>query len=152
VKPGEQYDEWLVLNQWLDLSPVGSYDLLTRFDGSVISLGRAVEVDREWRQKITIVPRDEGELRRAAARLREAALAGFATTERRAVTALAYMTDPVAIPYLIDVIGARKNTGIAVGGLARIGGIDARRALEKLATSEDAETASLARDALKRIK
>jgi hypothetical protein len=62
------------------------------------------------------------------------------------------MTDPVAIPYLVDVIDARKSIGIAVNGLARIGGTDARRALEKLATSAHAETASLARDALERVK
>jgi hypothetical protein len=65
---------------------------------------------------------------------------------------LAYLTDPVAIPYLRDVVIANHDIGVAVAGILRIGGPSAAEALRALAANPDPEIAWFASAALRRIR
>jgi HEAT repeat protein len=108
---------------------------------------------REWRQTITVTPRDVAELARVASEFRDVAMSSTSAAVRsRAVMSLAYLTDPVAIPYLRDVVIANHDIGVAVAGILRIGGPSAAEALRALAASPDPEIAALASDALRRIR
>lgn len=153
VESGSDYRDWIVLNRWLDFSEVGSYELTVRFDGTVqTASGNAVQMVREWRHTITVTPRDVAELAGVASELRDVAMSSTGEGQRRAVMSLAYLTDPVAIPYLRDVVIANHHIGIAVAGIERIGGSAAAEVLTGLAANPDPEIAAFARAALRRIR
>ena len=63
-----------------------------------------------------------------------------------------YVQDPVAIPYLLRAARIEPVASGEVEALVRIGGMEARKALEELARSPREWTAQLAQGALKRIK
>jgi hypothetical protein len=107
---------------------------------------------REWRQTITVTPRDVAELARVASEFRDVAMSSTGAVQDRAVMSLAYLTDPVAIPYLRDVVNAQHHLGVAMAGIERIGGSAAAEALRALAANPDPEIAWFASAALRRIR
>src|SRR5206468_2614073 len=82
---------------------------------------------------------------------------GRKTTEiAGAAEALSYVTDDIAVPYLLDAIASRKPTGtqLEITGLERIGSPAARAALQfivSMSQDPDPTTVHWTQDALDRL-
>jgi hypothetical protein len=157
LEPGATYDQELLLNKWFNLSEEGSYSLSLTFDGSISfpdggklaleSIARGTSVTFQ------VLPRNEMALRKACESLSQVATQGGG--DKRALAAaeaLAYIRDPIAIPFLVDLAGRDGFADIAVRGFERIGTPESRQALEKLAIESSGDVASLAKGALARWK
>ena len=124
-----------------------------RFSGPVrTASGGYLNVAREIRQPVRVLARNEEALTRTCATLAREADAPDASRRDRAVAALASIGDVVAIPYLLEAALVDPFASREIDALARLGGPDARRALESLAKSTNELTASYAQGALHRIK
>jgi hypothetical protein len=153
VEPGRAESCWVVLNQFLDLSAVGAYQLQIRFNGAVqTNGGAAVAVTRAVSREIRVLPRSEETLRGVCANLLTSSRDPIVDRSSRAIRALAYLDDPVAIPFLQEAAELDAFATVEIEGLVRIGGPDAREALEALLRSSNQRTADMARGALNRFK
>jgi hypothetical protein len=154
IDPHTTGSRTVVLNQWIDFSKTGTYEVTTTFSGPVrTSAGTALAVDRVFRQRITILPRDQVSLRDTCDRLLkvyESQSEGFASYD--ALQGLTHTIDPVAVPYLLRAAEGRRFADQSISALAKIGGPEARSALETLSRHSDGMVALLARQALRTIK
>ncbi|MEZ5320446.1 MAG: HEAT repeat domain-containing protein [Vicinamibacterales bacterium] len=160
LAPGRSDSVWILLSQFLDFDSVGTYELTIRFNGEVTpiaALAPAMQLTRTTVRQIRVLPRDEDALRRYCASLVAESRSPMVTTSGRALTALAHVQDPVAVPYLLEAaevaVGPPEVAAtVEIEALVRIGGEEARRALELLARSSNPWTVRMAQEALKRIK
>lgn len=150
LKPGGRDESWIVLDEWTQISASGPYRLVTRFSGTVSTLGRAVAVPRVFRHTLDVTPRNQGALAEKAGRLGH--LTESLETETKAILALSYLRDPVAVPYLQRMAQSSPWPSTAINGLVRIGGPEARAALGALSQHSDPTTASMAKAGLLMIK
>ncbi len=154
IAPRGSVTRWILLSQFFDFDAVGNYSLAIRFVGSITSSG-ASQKNRPARTAtlaVQVLPRNQVALERSCAVLLAASQDGDISTRLRAVSALAHTNDPVAVPYLMRAAESDVAPSVEIDGLVRIGGAEARSALETLARSTNAWTASYARAALARIK
>lgn len=155
IEPSQEYRQKLLLNEWIDFSLVGRYDIEVRLFHPGLLQQETVPDDLfTFRITLTVRPRDPAHLEAVCAYLAgqvESAPSYESATE--SAVALSYVRDPVAVPYLQMVLHARPLVdGFAIDGLERIANEAAVRVLiSALATSETPETARLARAALQRI-
>jgi hypothetical protein len=150
---GASESAWTVLDEWLDFSSVGTYELTARFVGQVRSVsGELLDVQRNWQWKITIKPRDVTALERTCADLARRTRSVNAAEQLRASRILSFVKDPVAVRYLQEVASADRGAGVAIQGLERIGGTEAREALQLLSKHTNRDIAAMAADALRRVK
>jgi hypothetical protein len=153
VAPGEQQAHYVILNRWLPFASPGVYLLTVHFGGGVQSgAGEALAVQRNARREIRVVPPDADTIRRDCSRL--LAVLRDPIVGRRALAALSYTTDPVAVDYLAEAAGIEGGfmAQEPIDGLVRIGTPEARRVLEDLAQSPDHWMSVSASDGLTRIK
>lgn len=151
---GATYAQDVLLSKNFDFSALGTHRVSIEFRGAIAdaSHGLADVTGRQATLLIDVQARDETRLRRACAALADQMLHGRTLDERVPATALAYVADPVAQPFLLQLIEARRQTSRAVRGLARIGTPDARDALVQLTSSTDREISDVAKDALRRFR
>jgi hypothetical protein len=150
LEPGGRHESWIVLDEWTQIPASGSYRLVIRFSGTVRTPGGAVAVPRVFRYAFDVTPRNQEALTEAAVRLGQ--LAENFQTETKAILALSYLRDPVAVPYLQRYAQSRPWPSTAIKGLERIGGPEARAALGTLSQHSDPLTASIAKASLLMIK
>ena len=153
LAPGEREAVSIDLGQFFSFAKEGSYVISLTYDGTVSRQGSALKVQRQARWEITLRPRDIGILRR---RCEELLTIIESPTRRKeqagAVASLASIRDPVAVPYLLRSAEARGLATEEVQALEKIGGPDARGALERLTKSTNKWTAAAAQGSLARIK
>jgi hypothetical protein len=153
IQSGTSVSRSIVLSEVADFSQIGSYEVTIRFGGSVRTLSNgSVNVLREVRHTLHVLPRNEDALRHACDELAREAKDPDAVHRGRAVAALASIGDAIVIPYLLEVARSDPFASREVDALVRLGGPDARRALEELSKSSNGWTASAAQSGLKRIK
>jgi hypothetical protein len=150
VRPGARESHSVVLNQWLGFGEPGLFSLTIRFGGPARnSDGSPLEIARSVTQRIRVLPRDEAVLQTTYERLARTAIVSQRTAEwTLAARALAYAGDVLAVPHLQRVAEANRAPAGAICGIVRIGGPDARRALESLASNPNPLIARPAQAAL----
>jgi hypothetical protein len=143
----------VLLNEWLTFDQVGDFTLHIAFDGSLRDRDRDVPVDREVDLTIRVVPRNEALLVDTAAHLLNVIkVNASADASIAAANELSYLTDPIAVHYLVRLIEVNRGFEYeAIEGLERIGGDEARRALEGLLASRRYYVPDWARGALDRL-
>lgn len=148
---GTSYTASVVLDEWLTFSQIGRYTLDVEFRGAVqIDGGDPAGLKRTARLSIQITPRDAARLeKRGAEWLKQVSTLSPGGETRAAASALAAMSDPIAIPYL-ELATARTRSSRFVDALNAMKGPDAREALERLARSQDPDVRALAQSALAR--
>jgi len=129
LAPAETYKQRLLLNEWYDFSAPGAYTLQLKTDASFqTATGRTVQPLPIAKIMMRIGPRDDGQLGRVCRDLLALALADRPLQERvDASNALSRVQDPVAIPYLKEIIekGFSSIQPYGFQGLSRIGNAEA---------------------------
>jgi hypothetical protein len=153
VPPSLWVKHEVILDEHLDFGREGRYTLVVRFDGKVAPRSTAVvaSVPRERTFNITVLPRDPERLRQFCALNLAETLAGPPRTTE-AARRLIYVRDPVAIPFIRDMIttGGAYHAEEVWEAFLRIGSPEARQALEDIAGSSS-PYASLAKRYLARF-
>jgi len=150
---GESQTVTVPLNDLLDLNRPGSYVLMLKYDGTVTRQGEAVQVQRQTRWEFTLGKKDPEQLRRRCGELLQIIVSPARQPEHQsAVMALTAIRDVVAVPYLLRSAEARGLATEEVGALEKIGGPEAKEALQRLTKSSNRFTAAAANGALARVK
>lgn len=140
VEPGQKYRQVLLFSEWYQFGEPGSYTIharitepIRRRGGPPLSTHDSGEITLE------ISPRDEKRLRAVCERLVKAAVNWeYDDNATAAAHALSYVEDPVAIPYLAELLATRQEIAShAIAGLKRIRTPEAVKALKAhLGTSD----------------
>jgi hypothetical protein len=157
AKPGERFAETILLSEWLDLQQVGEYSLVIHASTQIMygppDLQGILAPTFEWRERITVVPRDPEMLSRTCEALLHRALdqenlgdAEFSMRE------LSFIRDPLAVPFLLQAAHGKWWFSHAIDGLGRIAGPESTAALQQLAADPDQRVAKQAREVLARRK
>lgn len=153
VAPGERQLHYVVLNRWFSFGEVGTYGLAVHFGGRVEGkAGDSLPVERDLKGEVRVLARDEAMIRQHCAHLLASIRDPIAGS--RSLEALSYTVDPVAVEYIAEaasIVGG-IDAQEPINGLVRIGGPEARRALEDLTKSSNTWTAMMARSGLTRIR
>ncbi len=152
LQPEEEFSHSLILNEWIDFDQPGEYRIelsLTtpiEFDGGTsVAAARAGAV-------VTILPFDSAALSRRCQELAQNSLSRNAAVARRAVMALSFADDPLAVPYLRRVLDSSYfGKEIALEALARIGTVEAVDSLIQSLDAADEDIVAIARDQLGRL-
>jgi hypothetical protein len=151
LAPGERLEKWIVLDEWTQLDQVGKYRVTIQFNGVLRTVkGNVPGVSKPLVSVVEVLPRDEEKLRATCVLLASRSLSTAGGED--AAVALSHVTDPVAVPYLVQSAEGSFFPQHQIEGLVRIGGPEARAALERLARGPNVMTADSAKSALQRIK
>lgn len=153
LEPGEREAVSIDLGRFFSFAKEGPYVISLTYDGAVMRQGSALNVQRQARWEVTLRPRDIGTLRR---RCEELLTIIESPTRRKeqagAVASLVSIRDPVAVPYLLRSAEMRGLGLEEVQALEKIGGPEARDALQRLAKSPNQWMAAAAQGSLGRMK
>ena len=146
IKPYVRFDspyvDTIVLDDWYKVPGAGLYSIEAGIRGEVLALSAPVQPVLSGTMTVEVLPRDEERLKRVAQDLLEQVVRGSTYDERdTAAVALSYMEDPVAVPYLQQVLSGRTGEIWAIWGLRKIANADAVRAL--ILTCKTGRTASV---------
>jgi hypothetical protein len=153
LKPGESFSKNLLLNELLDMPLTGKYNLLIELAPSV-GLQPGLLTNPRYNVSFEILPRDARELEHVCAELTDRVLnADSYKAATEPAVELAYVNDPIAVPYLKRVLfsGGLAST-IVIPGLERIKNAEAVDVLTVATKSKDSDVALLSRQALERMK
>jgi hypothetical protein len=156
IEPGKAYSQKLFLNAWYEFAEPGKYEIAVRLAVPIVNeQGASVEGTNEFRIALEIAPRDPERLRQICADLAAQVIqAGGSGVGQEPTKALAYIRDPVAIPYLEAALtpGPWLNSS-AVYALAKIGGNESAdiliRAMNTQSRKEERELVRIALDKLR---
>jgi hypothetical protein len=139
----------VVLDEWLSLSQLGRHTIEVEFRGSVgIDGGNPAGLKRTAKLVIDVKPRDAARLeKRGGEWLKQVSTLSPGSDARTAASALAAMTDPVAIPFL-ELATSRTRSQQFADALKAMNSPEAREALEHLARSQDPDVRAIAQKAL----
>jgi hypothetical protein len=153
IPPGGDYEQLLVLNQWFRFDSVGEYFLAAQLDTTIAVGDRNRFRPSTERLQFEVKDRDPARLTQICVGLTDQVkAAGNANVAREPALLLSYIEDPISVPYLSQLLDARKLVeNSAVAGLERVGNEDAVKVLVSALTAKYGDTANLAREALKRI-
>jgi len=147
VPAGGDYEQVLVLNQWFQLDSAGKYSLRAQMNGAA-----SISPDIE-RIPFEIKQRAPERLAKLCSDLTDQVKAApNAQAAQQPALLLSYVEDPVAVPYLSQVLYTHKlveNT--AISGLERIDSEDSVKVLISALAYSYGDTSTLAREALRRI-
>ncbi len=132
IPPNSRRGASALLNELYQFKKPGDYKLKIKLSGTMrMQSGRTI-VPPPQELALRVEPRNAERLEEVCKALAQAS-AGYSNYEalREAATALSFVQDPVAVPYLGQVLGyGNFVSNIAVRGLVRIGSPEALRALE----------------------
>jgi hypothetical protein len=135
VAPGADYEESLVMNQWFSFESQGAYSLTSKLASNIETTDGDFQAESQTAQ-VLITPRDPVRLTKICADLaKQVETASSVEAAQFPALALSYVEDPIAVPYLAQVMRAHALAyDRAIAGLERIG-TDA--AIEVLLSSLD---------------
>jgi hypothetical protein len=139
IAPNQTYTQRLLLNEWYDFSNVGTYSVRARLSTQIKTRsGEIVPTKVDDALELEIQPRNKKWLREICQSLAQTAIRPAAEPASEAALALSYIKDPIAVPYLDQVMEKGMLTKeLAVRGLARIGNDEAVEVLIKALTKPD---------------
>ncbi len=151
---GGSYEQQLILNEWFSFDEVGHYVI----EASVTipeNEAKANPLNRLQVSKfnIQILPLDDRQLFKTCAGLaEEVEMSNSYAVAAQAATALSYVSDTVAVPYLRRILTSQKLVEpIAIQGLERIGTREAVEAMSLGLQIDSNNTAILSQAALRRV-
>jgi len=155
VGSGQTYQQRLLLNEWFQFDLPGDYSVKATLLATVRSVEGAT-LKKEWSGQIPlwVQPRNEDRLRSICQDLVEAAVNPHdSRIARDAAFALSYIVDPVAVPYLEQVLKESYfGKELAIQGLGRISNAEAVRVLRSAMADADAELKMLIQRELMRAR
>ena len=123
VKPGSSYSQRVLLNEWYQDWVARRHVIASHLaDGALSFDDGSVPTTEPGILEVDIQPRDPRALAALCERLTEAS-AGPGSAATEAAWALSFVADPVAVPYLKEVIDSGRSTTkqtMAIRGLGRI--------------------------------
>jgi hypothetical protein len=154
IGPGEDYQQELLLNQWFDFDLPGQYFLRARLNTAIDMGGVSTPPPQASRLALEIRPRNTERLTKVCSELaRQVLMARGGEAEQKALLKLSYVNDPVAVPYLAQVLSQHRiNYSLAISGLENIGNEAAVEVLLSTLSDTYADMADLARQALTRMQ
>ena len=151
VSPTDTFRSKLLLSKLFSFTETGEYSVEVRLDSSAFDASDS-NLSKQATSKVTltVLPRSPQKLQTTAQELSEEAIhARSYETRLQAVSALSYMGDPVAVPYLKRVLQEGQQIQIeAAQGLARI---ENPEAIDALVAAETTTTNTELRGQLKII-
>ena len=123
IQPGQLYRQTLLANEWFDLTQAGKYNLLVQLttpirtaSGEIVASNPTVSFDFE------VLPKDISKLKATCEQLFNAVVGSQSYQDASDNTiALGYIKDPVAVPYLEQLMtGSKLVEQVAIEGLGRI--------------------------------
>lgn len=153
ISAGGIYRQEFLLNQWFEFKSLGRYFMEARLNApgpllhdAISPQGRSMELE--------LKPRDINRLTKVCAELASRTEAARSVVEAKdPALALSYVKDPVAVPYLTQVLsGHALSYQLAVAGLERIGNDAAVATLLSELNDKYGDIGDLARQALERMK
>jgi hypothetical protein len=153
VEPGSDYNEPLVMNQWLPFASQGTYTLTSKLTSDIETAEGSFLAESETAQ-LRINPRDPARLNKICAELaRQVEMATSVDAAQFPARALSYVDDPIAVPYLAHVLSAHTLAyEKAVQGLERIGNDEAVEVLLSALNENYGDIAELATWSLGRMQ
>lgn len=153
IETNTRLSQSLPLSDWVDFRTVGRYEIVVRFNGTVLSNKKTdIATLKEWRRTVDVGSRDPSLLTALCERLSTAILqTANIDQQMQNATRLSGVRDPIAVPFMKRVAQAGKVEGPMIEGLVAVGTPNAREALVELSQDKDPDVAALARSALKRF-
>lgn len=141
VEPGRSHTERYLLNEWYTFPDAGIYSIEASLSGAPRPGRRAITTSAPQILTVIVAPRDETRLEAVAKQLAGTAIQEKNTEKRMAAAnALSLIDDPVAVPYLIQLLRSRSwSRADAARGLARIATPAAMAALVDALNDPDPE-------------
>jgi hypothetical protein len=154
VPPGAAYEQSLLMNQWFSFKAPGTYFLRSRLTTNVELFGDGSIAPESETIRLVVKPRDATRLEGLCRKLvRQIEMAESVEAERGPALKLSYVDDPIAVPYLAEVLSRHMyNYHLALPGLERIGNDDAVNVLLSTLGDDFGDMAELARQALSRMQ
>lgn len=153
LKSGETDTEHLLVSQWANFGAAGKYHIRISLLGRITDdSGAAIQANSGADLAIEIGPRNEKQLRDTCDELLKRILSARSYDEaEEAATVLAWVEDPVAVPYLWTPTPWPLES-IMIRGLGRIGDDSAVEALIGLLNSPKRDSAAVARSVLAELE
>jgi hypothetical protein len=155
IEGKQSYTTTLLINEWLELGEAGTYSLEAVANMQVRPSSDAKPLQAKSNSvAIVLAERDKIRLEAICRRLRDRALTeNDIDAKSLAALALSSVIDPVAVPYLQQLLlQGRIGKQHAAQGLWKIGNAAAVTALISGLKGSQADTADLSRDALLRVQ
>ncbi|MGH9432522.1 MAG: hypothetical protein ACRD3T_13355 [Terriglobia bacterium] len=155
VDAGRSYAQDLLVNEWYHFDKPGNYKIEVELIEH--ALREPEKVLRTWvsgKMELTVLPRNPQRLDAVCRKLILTALSvSNYPAASEAALALSYVQDPVALPYLGQLLaGGNSLSPTAIRGLVRIGTPQAVSILESHLATSDTLLRSLIRSAVEEIK
>ncbi|MGH9432520.1 MAG: HEAT repeat domain-containing protein [Terriglobia bacterium] len=136
---GGVHTEEVLLNEWYPFPAEGNYLVRVKFTGPIrTEFGQTIQANREGEMELDIEPRNPKTLEEICRALTAAAVSPNAEAALRAGRTLSYVSDPIAVPFLGEVL---RNSDfaqlLAAQGLGRIRTPEALRILRSRLNTED---------------
>jgi hypothetical protein len=131
LSAGERYSQRLLLNEWVNFSEPGVYQVEATLTTPVEGQGGIHIPSPPFRAIVNVLQRDEAVLTRVCQSLVDRIERSVSVEEARdAAAALSYVVDPIAVPYLSAALRSDKYVSQeAAAGLERIGDMSATQVL-----------------------
>jgi hypothetical protein len=155
LKPTEQHNQRLLLDEWYHFVKPGNYKIEGRLTDLIrTQSGRSVNPILSEPLSLQVRSRNSDRLREVCQALTRTAVESSAVLEAtEAALALSYIRDPIAVPYLETALReGRMARPYAITGLARIANKEAIEILISTMNGQDRESGTLARFALHKTK
>jgi hypothetical protein len=130
LAPGEHLRHELLLNEWASFNAAGKYELDVRLLTPIETVGGKF-VSEPYHASFRVLPRDEARLKATCERLvRQIESTDNVSEARDAAAALAYVDDPIVVPYLARALRSGKYVeDRIIAALAKVGSEDAAEIL-----------------------
>lgn len=154
IASGDTYKQELLLNQWLEFKSPGRYVLEAKLNPKGSAEQGNTPSSQSGVLHLQIEPRDATRLTKVCAKLTAEVESSRSVEEALPPTlALSYVQDPIAVPYLAQLLSDHALTyHLAIAGLERIGDESAIEALLARLTDTYADISDRARGALERME
>lgn len=156
LAPRGEYVQPIVLNDWMAFDRVGPYQVQIRLTARFVSASGPVTAPPPETLTLEIRPRDAAILEHTYLEIEDAYLSGAGEQRWYAAQVLHHLTDPVAVPMLRRILDSTASTGsddyIVLDALRKVGTPDAVAVLQEMAARGSADRASLAKNALERLR
>ncbi|HKV23884.1 MAG TPA: hypothetical protein VJN93_04775 [Candidatus Acidoferrum sp.] len=154
VPSGKSYQLPLLMDRWFHFENPGTYFLDLRLSTNIEASDGSIIVPQSRALRLTIRPRDAARLKKVCADLAANILrAKGVSDEREPALRLGYINDPIAVPFLAQVLSHHMlNYNFGIDGLERIGTDQAIRVLLLTLKDKYGDMALLARHALERLQ
>lgn len=154
IPPGGDYEQPLLINQGFQFNAVGTYLLTVRLASDIDISGESTLAAQTQTVRLRVDRRDPVRLDKVCRDLsRRAKNATNVEQEKEPVLELSYIDDPIAVPYLADLLSHHiLNYHLAVLGLERIGNEAAVEVLLTTMNDGYGDMSIIARQALTRMQ